>query len=64
MTLRHHGSKDAPSLAASAVPLKLEILTRGSGWGGTNVSCQLNFRLFVSCQLNFGPFVSCQLNVC
>ena len=37
---------------------------RGSGWGGTKVSCQLNFRLFVSCQLNFGPFVSCQLNGC
>ena len=32
------------------------------GGGGTNVSCQLNFRLFVSCQLNFGPFVSCPLN--
>ena len=32
--------------------------------GGTKVSCQLNFRLFVSCQLNFGPFVSCQLNGC
>ena len=27
----------------------------------TNVSCQLNFRLFVSCQLFFWPFVSCQL---
>ena len=27
----------------------------------TNVSCQLNFRLFVSCQLIFWPFVSCQL---
>ena len=36
----------------------------GSGWGGTNVSCQLNFRLFVSCQLNFRPFVSCQLIDC
>ena len=28
MTLRHHGSKDAPSLAASAVPLKPEIRDR------------------------------------
>ena len=28
MTLRHHGSKDAPSLAASAVSLKLEIRDR------------------------------------
>ena len=26
-----------------------------------NVSCQLDFRLFVSCQLKFWPFVSCQL---
>ena len=33
----------------------------GSGWGVTNVSCQLEFRLFVSCQLNFRQFVSCQL---
>ena len=33
---------------------------RGSGWGATNVSCQLKFWPFVSCQLNFGPFVSCQ----
>ena len=32
----------------------------GSGWGVTNVSCQLKFWPFVSCQLNFGPFVSCQ----
>ena len=29
--------------------------------GGTNVSCQLKFWLFVSCQLKFWPFVSCQL---
>ena len=34
------------------------------GGGGTNVSCQLKFRLFVSCQLNFRPFVSCQLTGC
>jgi len=40
------------------------MLLRGSGWGGTNVSCQLNFRPFVSCQLNFRPFVSCQLIDC
>ena len=36
----------------------------GRGGGGTNVSCQLKFRLFVSmvsCRLNFWPFVSCQL---
>ena len=26
-----------------------------------NVSCQLNFRLFVSCQLKFWPFVGCLL---
>ena len=32
--------------------------------GGTNVSCQLKFRLFVSCKLNFRPFVSCQLAGC
>ena len=37
-------------------PLK----SRGSGWGLTNVSCQLQFWAFVSCHLNFGPFVSCQ----
>ena len=43
---------------------QVRLFGGGSGWGGTNVSCQLNFRLFVSCQLNFGPFVSCQLNVC
>ena len=36
-------------------------ILRGSGSGGTNVSCQLKFRLFVSCRLNFWPFVSCQL---
>ena len=35
---------------------------RGSGWGGTNVSCQLKFCPFVSCQLNFKLFVSCQFN--
>ena len=46
------------------IPSNLRAVVRGSGWGGTNVSCQLNFRLFVSCQLNFGPFVSCQLNGC
>ena len=28
MTLQHHGSKDAPSLAASTVPLKLETRDR------------------------------------
>ena len=34
---------------------------RGSGWGGTDVSCHLKFWPFVSCQLNFGPFLSfCQ----
>ena len=27
----------------------------------TNVSFQLNFKLFVSCKLKFWPFVSCQL---
>ena len=32
--------------------------------GGTNVNCQLKFRLFVSCQLSFRPFVSCQLIDC
>ena len=26
-----------------------------------NVSCQLNFRLFVSCQLKFWAFFSCQV---
>ena len=36
----------------------------GSGWGGTNVSCQLKFWPFVSCQLNLRPFVSCQLTDC
>ena len=30
----------------------------GGGGGGTNVSCQLKFRLFVNCQLNFRLFVS------
>ena len=34
----------------------------GRGGGGSNVSCQLKFWLFVSCQLSFRLFVSCQLN--
>ena len=34
---------------------------RGSGWGITNISCQLKLWPFVSYQLNFRPFVSCQL---
>ena len=33
----------------------------GSGWGVTNVSCQLKYWPFVSYQLNFMLFVSCQL---
>ena len=37
------------------------MVFRGSGWGVTNISCQLKLWPFVSYQLNFRPFVSCQL---
>ena len=44
--------------------LSASVVSGGSGWGDTNVSCQLKFWLFISCQLNLRPFVSCQLIGC
>ena len=40
---------------------KISKFLGGSGWGVTNISCQLKLWPFVSYQLNFRPFVSCQL---